>query len=162
MKNYRLSYDKCFIAMNSKGESLVIDGETIMDMSFLVEYRVYDRITGEEVFFTCPDTEEPREHNMNVYCRCAYDREKGFILTPTDACKNSKYRIEFIVDEESCTKGVESGTVLFGYPVSDSVFLSFEEFVGILKQYPDYFDTTTNQNAQSGAYAVTIVNQGEV
>ena len=162
MKKYRMNYDKCFIAMNSKGESLVINGDTIMDMSVLLEYRVYDKETGQEIFFTCPDSEEPKEsfldegYSMNAYYRCDYDREKGFVITPTDVCKNSKYRVEYSV-RPSYEIGVTKGERVCGVPLSEGVEIPQEQFYSILKDYPDYFDTTTNQNSQSGAYAVTIV-----
>lgn len=163
MKKYRLEYDKTLIAQNKKGKSLVLGDEMITDISIYFLYRVFDRKTGKEIFFTCRDDEEPKEqtvdgHTLNAFWRCDYNRKTGYVMIPTQTNTESNYRVDYEVS--GCFKGViRKGEVevIAGVPVSQSEEFPLEECIKLLKNYPEYFDTSTNQWAQSCAYSCRFV-----
>lgn len=155
MKKYRLGYDKCFLACNAEGKELELNGEKIMDVSILFQYRVYDKGTGEEVLFSCNEDDTPQEqqidgHCLNDYFVCSYDRTQGYIMTPTALQATSKYRIEYIAD--SYAKSVIRTSCY-----AESELIDKETFMKILTENSEFFDSSDNRSAQSGAYAVFFV-----
>lgn len=148
---YRLNYDKCFIAAHSEKDALEVDGHKIMDIAIYFEYRVFDKDTGEELFFTAEkisddsfDMEQYIDgYPLNDFFRCEYDKNSstGYIMKPTAVNKKSKYRVEY----EICD------CYWYGFEL-DCEQISYEKFCDLLLTYPDYFDTTTNKPCQSGAF----------
>ena len=153
---YRLNYEKLFVAMNSNGEHLKVNGNIITSMSVYFEYRVYDKQTGEEILFTADDSRTDHERyldgfSLNDYFRCDYDASShtGYIMKPTAINKTSRYKVEYVVDE--CFRyGEETG-------IAEKI--SHEKFCELLLTYPDYFDTTDNKPCQSTAFGYSEVSE---
>lgn len=62
MKRYRICYDKMLVA---KGD-LNINGELYGGVAAYLEYQVFNKSSGEEIFFTFDDTDTPREEKSKV------------------------------------------------------------------------------------------------
>ena len=161
MKKYSLAYDRVFLAYSKQGEKLIINGETISDVSVCVRVNITNKQTDETLYFTCSDDEQPTEqlfegHTLSEFFRADYDREYGLLINPTDICRQyqDRYRISFFVEPELCCKGVENRPC-----ISDSTPISMNECISILKDYPEYFDTTDNKPAQCCAYAPLLIGQ---
>ena len=158
MKQYRIEMDKLFIA---SGNGINIGDEVIMGMSVNFEYGFFDKNTGDENFFTCEDNDEPvvqllDGHDINEYYSCNYDREKGYIMQPTELSKNSRYHIEY---RANCFyKSVRKGE-LFGAPLNENVPISKKDFIKVLTEHPEIFDTSANVNAQSTAYGYHLIKK---
>lgn len=165
MKQYRLEYDKTFIARSKEGKPLILGDEEITDISIYFRYRVFDRKTGREVFFACRDDEEPKEqtvegHSLNAFWQCAYNRTMGYAMIPTNTNTKSNYRVDYEIS--GCFKGViRKGheEVLAGVTISQSEELPYAECIKLLKDYPEHFDTSTNKSAQSCAYGVELIKE---
>ena len=158
---YRLNYEKLFIAMNSNGEYLKTEENVITSISVYFEYRVYDRQTGEEIFFTADETNRNRtDHeryldgfSLNEYFRCDYDGSShtGYIMKPTAINKTSRCRVEYDVDE----------CFWYGEEMGIAEKISHEKICELLLTYPDYFDTATNKPCQSSAFGWREVKEEE-
>lgn len=142
MKKYRILYDKLFNAI----PSIDVNGKTVTSVSLLFEYRVYDK-TGNELFFSCEDSEEMHEqyldgYYLDDYYMCSYDKDKGFKMEPTDIVSKSKYRVEYSLD--SCYIDVEKSV---GYSEPEQV--DKDLFIKLLKNNSASFDNTDNLAAQN-------------
>lgn len=151
---YRQCYDKVFLARKAGGERLIISGKRIADVSVLFEYRVYDKATGREVEFECeggkPYEQQLDGHSLNEYFKCSYDREKGFIMTPTKLHEESRYRVEFY-ELSHYWAVLPNGADAY----SESEEISGREFEEVLKEHPEYFDNSDNRDAQNCAFSYT-------
>lgn len=155
---YRLNYDKCFTVSSVSDIKPQINGHEIMDIAIFFEYRVYDKETGDEIFFTVeinPEDDSDMEqyidgYSLNEFFRCEYDRNTstGYTMKPTDINIKSKYRVEYVVTDCYC----------YGYEL-DCEQLSYEQFCNILLTYPDAFDYSNNKPCQSGAFGWREVNE---
>jgi hypothetical protein len=151
MKRYRICYDKMIVA---HGE-LKINGHLCGGLAAYLEYQVFDKSTGEEIFFSFDDTDTPREekiegHYLNDFYDLAYDKENGFIIIPSDELKELKdHVIKFRVG--MFTKSIDNNGCL------EDVSITEEQFVKILKDNPQSFDTADNNFAQNCGVTFNII-----
>ncbi|MCR5021556.1 hypothetical protein [Ruminococcus sp.] len=151
MKRYRICYDKMLI---TKGD-LRINGELYGGVAAYLEYQVFDKATGEEIFFTCGDDEEPSEkkvceHYLNDFFDLAYDKDNGFTIIPAGELKELndcevKYRLSMFA------KSIDINGCLEDIPISE------ETFVNILKDNPASFGTADNNYAQNCGVTFNII-----
>jgi hypothetical protein len=153
MKRYRICYDKMLVA---KGD-LNINGELYGGVSAYLEYQIFNKTTGEEIFFTYEDTDTPREekiegHYLNDYYDLADDNVNGFIIIPADELKELKdHDVKFRVG--MFTKSIEINGCL------EDISITEEQFVKILKDNPQSFDTADNNYAQNCGVTFNIIGR---
>lgn len=152
---YRIAINKTFVV---NGTGIEFNGKVIKAMSVYFEYFISDRTTGEQIFFSCEDNEYPEPqlidgHDLDEYFSCNYDREKGYVMKPTEICNNSRYRVEFRAN------GHPAHEVYYVDPFAKDEIEFYEkdnvlksEFIKILKDNPDKFDIPANFNAKSFCY----------
>ena len=151
MKQYRLAYDKLFTV----SPSICFEAKTITDISLLFEYRVFDKTTDEEYFFTCSDDEEMKEqyldgYSLNAYYKCSYDKDKGYKMEATPIAEKSKYRVEYRLD--SCSIGIDVGK---NYSHEEEI--DTDTCMKLLRDNYFSLDNTNNQSTQSVAYCAVCV-----
>lgn len=153
MKRYRICYDKMIVA---HGE-LKINGHLCGGLAAYLEYQVFDKSTGDEIFFTCGDDEEPSEqkvceHYLNDFYDLAYDKDSGFTIIPAEELKNLKdcevkYRLSMFAKSIDIN---DNG-------LYEDVSISEEQFIKILKENRESFDNADNNYAQSCGVTFNII-----
>lgn len=133
-------------------------GKTIKAIAIYFEYMIYDKKTGKQVFFNCEDEEYPEPqlidgHDIDEYYSCDFDREYGYIMRPTELNENGRYRVEFRVN------GYPHCEVYYVDPFSSDE-IDFDEhedileneFINLLKENAEAFDSPKNVNVPSTCY----------
>lgn len=167
MKEYRLAYDRVFLAWDKEtNKHPIFEGQVLSDVSFCIEIRVFDKETNKEILFACGDDEQPAEQKIEGVCindffRCEYDRENGYVIkfvVKDELHKKvaDKYQFKYYIDAENCYKGIEKREAF-----TDTESISLLTFLRMLKEYPQYFDNIDNKPAQCCAYAVWVKGEDE-
>lgn len=164
MLQYRVGINKTFVAA---GEGVKYGDKVIKAVAVYFEYLIFDKTTGEQIFFSTEDNEYPEPqlidgHDLDEYFSCNYDREKGYVMKPTEICNNSRYRVEFRVN------GHPAHEVYYVDPFAKDEIEFYEkdnvlksEFIKILKDNPDKFDIPANVNARSFCYDYNEISWSE-
>ena len=151
MRNYRICSDKVFIC--PKG--FEYKGERIDSVAICFEYSFIDKVTGQEMLFTCNDNEDMTEqtvdgHYPNAFYKCCYDSNSkcGYIMIPNEKLIAScDYNVIFRVYD--CLKWTSDSN----YPME----ISYDEFCDILINNPEHWDSTNNKPTQSCSYCCNEV-----
>lgn len=160
MKKYRIAYDYIFSPkMLDKG--IYYKGEHISCLAVYMIFKVINKSTGEEIFYTDDQELGFINHNKRYYAsdfyQCVIDKDKLFKMIPNEKLFNeSDYDVQYeIGDFFKWLEPKDSEQI-----VVEPLYIKYDEFIDILKNNFNEFNNSNNKPTQStSSYCIVEINE---